>query len=100
MLMHTATEEIGHIEMLELGGATATLPIPNFFPQSKEDSTHNDDFFDPGLVGSEAPAGRWTHGPSLDGKGQYSVFKNVPGGEAPDLGPARPDSAAETQQIA
>ncbi len=39
-----------------------------------------------------ARAGRWTHGPSLDGKGQYTVFKNVPMGEAPDLGPARPDS--------
>ena len=88
---------LGVIE--ELGGLQGALPIPNSFPQSEEDQEHNYDFFDTGLAGSEAPQGRWTHGTSLDGKGQYSIFKNVPLGDAPDLGPARPDSGAETQQI-
>jgi Mn-containing catalase len=83
----------------ELGGLEGALPIPNSFPQAKEDGRHNYDFFDTGLPGSEAPAGRWTSGPSLDGKGTYSVFKNQPMGDAPDLGPARPDSGAEIQQI-
>ncbi len=84
----------------ELGGHEGALPIPNSFPQSKEDQTHNYDFFDTGVNGSEAPAGRWTSGPSIDGKGTFTVFKNKPLGEEPVLGPARPDSAAETQQIA
>jgi len=84
----------------ELGGVEGALPVPNSFPQAQEHPTHNDDFFDTGLQGSEAPEGRWTQGPSLDGKGSFSVFKNVPMDEVPVLGPARPDSAAETQQIA
>ncbi len=83
----------------ELGGHEGALPMPNSFPQSKENQTHNYDFFDTGVEGSEAPQGRWTSGPSLDRKGEYSVFKNRPMGEEPVLGPARPDSGAETQQI-
>ena len=84
----------------ELGGHHGVLPVPNSFDQANEDNQHNYSFFDTGLKGSEAPAGRWTSGPSLDGKGNYRVFKNLPMGQAPDVGPARPDSAAETQQIA
>jgi Mn-containing catalase len=84
----------------ELGGYEDALPMPQCFPQSKEDQRHNYDFFDTGLPGSEAPEGLWTQGPSLDGKGTYSVFKNVPMGDAPNLGAALPDSGAETQQIA
>ena len=84
----------------ELGGHADTLPIPNSFPQAQEHQEHNYNFYDTGLPGSEAPEGRWTHGPSIDGKGTFTLFKNKPMGEAPDLGPARPDSGAETQQIA
>jgi Mn-containing catalase len=83
----------------ELGGLKGVMPIPNSFPQSQENEEHNYQFFDTGLAGSEAPSGRWTSGPSLDGRGDYSVFKNQPLGQAPNLGPARPDSAAEIQQI-
>ena len=83
----------------ELGGVRACLPIPNSFPQSEEDNGNNYNFYDTGVQGSEAPEGRWTSGQSLDGKGEYTVFKNRPLGEAPVLGPARPDSGAETQQI-
>lgn len=84
----------------ELGGAEGALPIPNSFDQSKEDNENNYNFYDTGVQGSEAPSGRWTSGPSLDGKGQYSVFKNYPMGDEPVLGPAGPDSGAEKQQIA
>jgi len=83
----------------ELGGPQGALPIPNSFPQSQENQQHNYDFFDTGLAGSEAPEGRWTQGPSLDGKGQFSVFKNMPLGQVPVLGPARPDSGAQAEQI-
>ena len=83
----------------ELGGLQGALPIPNSFPQAQEDNTHNYQFFDTGLEGSEAPQGRWTSGPSIDGKGEFTVFKNQPLGEEPVLGPARPDSGAQAEQI-
>ena len=84
----------------ELGGDKGVLPIPNSFDQSKEDNENNYNFYDTGVEGSEAPQGRWTSGESLDGNGQFTVFKNRPLGQEPVLGPARPDSAAERQQIA
>ena len=83
----------------DLGGQEATLPIPNSFPQEQEHREFNYNFFATSADGSPPPEGRWTSGPSLDGKGQYSVFKNRPMGEEPVLGPARPDSGAQTQQI-
>ncbi|GJE56946.1 manganese catalase family protein [Methylobacterium thuringiense] len=83
----------------ELGGHEGTLPIPNSFPQSKEHQEFNYNFFATARDGSAPPEGRWTNGPSLDGKGTYSVFQNEPLGEEPVLGPARPDSGAQNEQI-
>ncbi|MCJ2071285.1 manganese catalase family protein [Methylobacterium sp. J-030] len=83
----------------EMGGHEGTLPIPNSFPQEKEDQKNNYNFYATAQDGSPPPEGRWTSGPSIDGKGQFSVFQNKPMGEEPVLGPARPDSGAETQQI-
>ena len=82
----------------ELGGHEGTLPIPNSFPQSKEDQDNNYNFYATATDGSY-PEGRWTSGTSIDGKGEFTVFPNRPLGEVPDLGPARPDSGAEQQQI-
>ncbi|MCW4115591.1 manganese catalase family protein [Aurantimonas sp. MSK8Z-1] len=82
----------------ELGGAAA-FPIPNSFPQSEEDQEHNYDFFATAVDGTPPQDGRWTHGPSIDGRGEFSVFQNTPLGEEPVLGPARPDSAAQTEQM-
>jgi Mn-containing catalase len=83
----------------ELGGAQGTLPIPNSFPQAQEDQENNYNFYATAMDGT-VPEGRWTSGPSIDGKGEFTVFPNRPLGEEPILGPARPDSGAETQQIA
>ena len=83
----------------ELGDEAGTLPIPNSFPQAQEDQENNYNFYASAVDGS-VPEGRWTAGPSLDGKGTFTVFKNKPMGETPNLGPARPDSGAESQQIA
>lgn len=83
----------------ELGGHEGALPIPNSFPQSEENQEFNYAFFATSADGSAPPEGRWTSGRSLDGKGEYSVFKNTPMGQEPVLGPARPDSGAESQQI-
>ncbi|MCQ8240212.1 manganese catalase family protein [Rhizosaccharibacter radicis] len=84
----------------ELGGHHGTLPIPNSFPQSQENQEFNYSFFATGIDGAPPPPGRWTEGPALDGKGTFNVVQNRPLGQEPVLGPARPDSGAETQQIA
>ena len=83
----------------EMGGHEGTLPIPNSFPQSEENQKFNYNFFASSADGSPPPTGRWTQGPSLDGKGAYSVVQNQPMGEEPVLGPARPDSGAQVDQI-
>lgn len=83
----------------EMGGHEGTLPIPNSFPQTDEHQEFNYNFFASAHDGEKPEKGRWTHGPSLDGKGKFTVFQNKPMGEEPVLGPARPDSGAETQQI-
>ena len=82
----------------ELGGAAANLPIPNSFPQSKEDGDNNYNFYATAVDGS-VPEGRWTQGPSIDGKAEFTVFANRPLGEEPVLGAARPDSGAQDKQI-
>ncbi|WP_289016151.1 manganese catalase family protein [uncultured Methylobacterium sp.] len=83
----------------ELGGHAGALPIPNSFPQSEEHQKFNYNFFATARDGTPPPAGRWTSGPSLDGKGEFSVVQNEPMGEEPVLGPARPDSGAQKEQI-
>ena len=82
----------------ELGGDKGTLPIPNSFPQEMEDQANNYNFY-ASAVDKSCPEGRWTSGPSLDGNGTFTVFQNRPMGDTPNLGPARPDSGAEKQQI-
>jgi len=83
----------------ELGGHEGTLPIPNSIPrETAEDLKNSYNFYVTSMDGSY-PAGRYTEGPSLDGKGEYTVFRNEPMGEEPVLGPARPDSGAQAEQI-
>jgi len=82
----------------ELGGTEAALPIPNSFPQEQEDQRNNYNFYATSVDGS-VPEGRWTSGSSLDGKGEFTVFKNEPLGEEPVLGAARADSGAQAEQI-
>lgn len=82
----------------ELGGA-ANLPIPNSFPQEMEDQDNSYNFYATAVDGS-VPEGRWTEGPTIDGRGAFTVFQNKPLGEEPVLGPARPDSGAQENQIA
>ena len=40
-----------------------------------------------------------TSASSLDGKGEFTVFRNEPLGDEPVLGAARPDSGAQAEQI-
>jgi Mn-containing catalase len=83
----------------ELGGMSAH-PIPNSFPQAKEKEAVSYAFFT--TMRDEAaptPVGRWTQGPSVDGKGEFHVARQ-PGAPMPPLGPARPDTFGQVEQAA
>ncbi len=75
------------------------LPIPNSFPQAKENQDFNYSFLitDTNGVGTQEGQ-RWTSGPSLDGKGQFNFKIATPLGEVPNLGFARPDTYGEKEQ--
>lgn len=83
----------------ELGDEKGVLPIPNSVPREEaEDLENSYNFYATSMDGSY-PEGRWTQGPSLDGQGEFTVFRNEPMGEEPNLGPARPDSGAQKEQM-
>jgi len=83
----------------EMGGPAMAMPIPNSFDQSKEKQEFSYVFLGTERNGEAPPEGRFTSGPSLDGKGQYSVMQNTPLGDEPVLGPARDGSGAQAEQI-
>lgn len=67
------------------------LPVPVDFPQSLEQQQFSYSFF----VHSNAPVptdSRFTQGPSLDGKGEFSIFQAQPLGEEPRLAPPPPQA--------
>ena len=79
----------------ELGGYKGALPIPNSFPQSKENSDVSYTFFSTNINGDSQAHGRWTEGESLDGKGTYKFEQAHPFGNVPELG--KPDKTAHAQ---
>ena len=83
----------------DMGGLNASLPIPNSFPQEHEASEHSYYCLNTSLH-KPLPKGRWSEGPSYDGKGQFTA-KEKPEilGDEPLLGPARPGSGAQNEQI-
>ena len=85
----------------ELGGHQGVLPIPNSFPHDEQHETREYayTFFSTAIDGIEPPTGRWTSGPSLDGKGEFKVAKLRPMGQEPQLAPPVPQAFAETQQM-
>jgi Mn-containing catalase len=87
------------LAVIEELGEQTSLPIPNSFPQSKEDNANNSNFYVTSVDGMY-PTGRWTEGRSLNGQSEFTVFRNEPLGEEPVLGPAPPTSGAQKEQIA
>jgi Mn-containing catalase len=81
----------------ELGGPSEQMPIPNSFPQSEEAQRFSYVYLGHRVDGT-IPEGRWTSGPSLDGKGSFSAAVSEPLGDEPTLAPARPDAGAQTEQ--
>jgi Mn-containing catalase len=63
------------------------LPVPPDFPSAQEAGEFAYEFFvhSDGEVPEDA---RWTHGSSVDSKGEFSVREAEPMGEAPKLAPA------------
>ncbi|MDN2564908.1 manganese catalase family protein [Aquibium sp. A9E412] len=83
----------------ELGGMEKQLPVPNSTPQDNEATEHSYYFLNTSLD-EPTPEGRWTSGASLDGRGKFSARdKPEPLGQKPDLGKARPDTAAQSEQM-
>ena len=82
----------------ELGGMKS-LPIPNSFPQMSEYKQFDYAFISPNIDGSGTPSGRWTHGESLDGKGEFHVLKAEPYGDEPKLGAPAPKGHAQKEQM-
>lgn len=81
----------------ELG--PAHLPIPNSFPQSKENGQFAYNFFITTTEGVGTQADQpWTSGQTPDGKGQFSIFMAKPLGEEPNLGFGRPDTFGQKEQ--
>ncbi|WP_144037281.1 manganese catalase family protein [Sphingomonas sp. TZW2008] len=83
----------------ELGGPAANLPIPNSFPQEQEDQRNNYNFYATAIDGS-VPEGRWTSGPTIDGRGEFTVFNNQPLGDEPVLGRRVPTARRRTSRSA
>jgi Mn-containing catalase len=82
----------------EMGGAKA-LPIPNSFDQALERQEFSYAFFGTDKDGTPPPEGRFNTGPSVDGRAQFTAMQATPMGEEPVLGPARPGSGAQQEQI-
>ena len=81
----------------ELGGAATQVPIPNSFPEAEQKNEFAYAYFVHSADGT-APQGRWTEGPSIDGKGQFEAMISKPLGQMPQLAPARPDGGAQAEQ--
>ncbi|UYO50999.1 manganese catalase family protein [Rhodopseudomonas palustris] len=82
----------------ELGG-TAALPIPNSFDQRHEHQRFSYFMMGTSRDGTPPPEGRFSTGPSMDGRGEFYAGHFEPLGEEPVLGPARPLSGAQSEQI-
>ncbi|MCK1359664.1 manganese catalase family protein [Bradyrhizobium sp. 199] len=88
------------LAVIEEMGGDASLPIPNSFDRSKEATEFSYMFMGTERNGAPVEPGRYSEGPSLDGRGEFSARPGFePLGDEPVLGPARPDSAAQVEQM-
>jgi Mn-containing catalase len=83
----------------DMGGLAANLPIPNSVPEDHQNTEFAYVTLGFNRDGSPPPQGRWSEGPSLDGKAEFSSRPMEPLGEEPKLAPPRPDSGAQTGQM-
>ncbi len=114
--LYEATDDSGMKEMLAFNIARDTmhqeqwvavleelgpshLPIPNSFPQSKENKDFDYNFLITTTDGiGDQKDQPWTSGKAPDGKGQFSVEIAKPLGYVPDLGFGRADTFGQKEQ--
>ena len=85
--------------LAELGGSGEVFPIPNSFPQEQEMQEFSYAYLGFQHDGSAPVPGRWSEGTSIDGKGIFTSMPLAPMGEKPVLGPAKPNSGAQAEQM-
>ncbi|MBY2943918.1 manganese catalase family protein [Rhizobium leguminosarum] len=84
----------------ELGGTSGVFPIPNSFPQEQEKQEFSYTFLGFQADASDPVPGRWSQGSSVDGKGEFTSMPMTAAlGQKPVLGPAKPNSGAQTEQL-
>jgi Mn-containing catalase len=83
----------------ELGGYQVALPTPNSFDQAQEKPEYSYVFLGTNRDGEPPPVGRFDQGASLDGRSTFTARQNVRLGDEPVLGPARPESGVQREQI-
>ncbi|MGZ2384699.1 Mn-containing catalase [Rhizobium brockwellii] len=84
----------------ELGGTSGVFPIPNSFPQEQEKQEFSYSFLGFQADASDPVPGRWSQGSSVDGKGEFTSMPMTAAlGQKPVLGPAKPNSGAQTEQL-
>lgn len=81
----------------DMGGMP--VPVPNSFPQSKENQDFSYAFMATGIAPSKAPDARWTSGPSMDGKGEFSFIPFMePLGQEPKLSAPPHEAHAQKEE--
>ncbi|WP_295767195.1 manganese catalase family protein [uncultured Mucilaginibacter sp.] len=83
----------------DLGGVKENLPIPNTFPMSDQIRQFEYQFVSTNIEKPAPPDARWTSGPSIDGKGEFSFVHARPYGQEPVLGPPDVKGYAQSQQM-
>lgn len=83
----------------EMGGMAANLPIPDSTPEAHQNGEFAYVQLGFNRDGSPPPQGRWSEGPSLDGKAEFSARPMEPLGQEPKLAPPRPDAGAQRAQM-
>ncbi|WP_205503519.1 manganese catalase family protein [Rufibacter psychrotolerans] len=83
----------------ELGGLNGVHPIPNSFPQDQEVQEFSYAFVTTNIYKDDMAAGRWSSGPSMDGKSHFQMVPGAPLGDEPMLGPPLPQAHAQVEQM-
>jgi Mn-containing catalase len=83
----------------DMGGLEKALPMPNSFPHSKEQEQYSYKFVHTNVDGGPPEPGRWTQGPSIDGKGQFQPELIRAEGQEPKLAPPKPGGGAQAEQM-
>lgn len=86
------------LAVIEENGGLQAHPIPNSFPQDLENANFNYSFMTTTRDEQTTVQGRWTHGTSIDGKGQFNVERQ-PGAPLPMLSMPRATCGAQVEQM-